>query len=886
MDDRVIEHKEVDKLQHRFREQLVALIEVANELATTESFDSLCRRAVELGRSRLGFDRLGIWFRYDEPDTIVGSFGVDEDGNICDERSKKTKLDLDMPCGRILLGKEPFVFESELPVTNYKGEVVSQASHAFAGIWDGKDLIGYISMDNLITKDVVTTQQCELLRLFASTIGHLVARKRVEERLKQSELKFRTIFENAGGAIFIADINTEKILECNSQAEKLLGRTRAEIIGIHQSELHPEGEAEKYKEKFSAHVQQGHIVNYEGEVQHKDGRRIPVWIAAQTMKIDSKDIIVGLFVDITERKQAEKELEQFSRQLEASVERANLLAQEATVADLAKSQFLANMSHEIRTPMNAIIGFSQILAEENLTDEQRLHIDIIRQSAEHLLELINDILDFSKIEAGKLNIEIVDCSLEHLFAGVESLMRLQAKEKGIAFEILQCGRLPAQICTDPVRLHQCLINLINNAIKFTEEGHVYVNVFLQEVDNEPFIRFDVEDTGIGIPPDKLELIFEEFQQGDGSDTRQYTGTGLGLAITKKLARLLDGELTVSSEVGKGSVFSLIIPANVDVKSQPLFQKYDRASELTRSADIKGYEQFVGRVLIAEDTKSNQVLIKLLLERFGAEVTIAEDGKEAVDKALTEQFDLIFMDIQMPHTNGYEATKELRKEGITTPIVALTANAMKGDDQKCIEAGCDDYLAKPIDNKLLLTVIKKYLIPQSEPLTERIDSAKSEVDRLSRQCSDGASQECESAGPLEEKDGETPVDCTAVMKNYQDEELIKKVVKVVLAEAPKIMEDLIEAVRASDSDNILFYAHKLGGLARNICARQLSKKAHELECAVRKGDMEHIASPFDEIQCEFEKVLLFLSKEDCIEGAKHRQENGQAELLVTNSKTLE
>lgn len=773
MDDRVIEHKEVDKLQHRFREQLVALIEVANELATTESFDSLCRRAVELGRSRLGFDRLGIWFRSDEPDTIVGSFGVDEDGNICDERSKKTKLDLDMPSGRILLGKEPFIFESELPVTNYKGEVVSQASHAFAGIWDGKDLIGYISMDNLITKDVVTTQQCELLRLFASTIGHLVARKRVEERLKQSELKFRTIFENAGGAIFIADINTEKILECNSQAEKLLGRTRAEIIGIHQSELHPEGEAEKYKEKFSAHVQQGHIVDYEGEVQHKDGRRIPVWIAAQTMKIDSKDMIVGLFVDITERKQAEEERQQLNLQLEASVKDANNLAQEATVAYLAKSQFMANMSHEIRTPMNAIIGFSQILEDENLTDEQRHYVDIVRESAEHLLQLINDILDFSKIVAGKFDIEIVDCSLEHLFAVVGSLIRPQAKKKGLAFEILQYGRLPAQIHTDPVRLRQCLINLINNAVKFTEEGHVHVNVSLQEVDGEPFICFDIEDTGIGIPPDKQGLVFDEFMQVDGSSTRRYSGTGLGLPITKKLAYHLGGELTVSSEIGKGSVFSLTIPANVDVKSLPWFDKYKCVTELEQVRDTSEQDKFSGRVLVAEDSKSNQILTKLLLERFGVEVTIAEDGKEAVDKALSQQFDLIFMDMQMPNMDGYEATKLLRRKGLKTAIVALTAYAMKGDDEKCISAGCSDYMAKPIDREILLKVIRKYLPLETAVPGKKIDSIKSQGDEFGQLCSDETSQRLELAELAYEPDCGVPVDYTTLMRVCEDEDNINK-----------------------------------------------------------------------------------------------------------------
>ncbi len=433
--------------------------------------------------------------------------------------------------------------------------------------------------------------------------------------------------------------------------------------------------------------------------------------------------------DITRRRQAERELERLNNRLEASVERANRLAQEVTLADLAESQFLAGMSHEIRTSMNAIIGFSEVLSEESLTDEQLHHVKIIRESARHLLQLMNDILDLSRIEAGKLDIEITDCSLQHVLAVVESLMRPAAKEKGLTFEILQCDELPARVWTDPLRLRQCLVNLICNAIKFTEEGHVYVNVSVQNKKDAPFICFDIEDTGIGIPPDKENLIFEEFTQADAGTTCRYSGTGLGLPITKKLANLLGGQLTVTSEVGKGSVFSLTIPAGVDVGPQALFNKYETASELKHerdSADIPVEARFSGRVLVAEDNKSSWMLVKLLLERMGLEAVIAEDGREAVRKALSESFNLILMDIQMPNMDGYEATKILRRKGLKTAIVAMTAYAMKGDDEKCIAAGCTDYLAKPIDTKILLQVIRKYLPRQSKVSSAEVDSAKSGV----------------------------------------------------------------------------------------------------------------------------------------------------------------
>jgi signal transduction histidine kinase/ActR/RegA family two-component response regulator len=429
-------------------------------------------------------------------------------------------------------------------------------------------------------------------------------------------------------------------------------------------------------------------------------------------------------------KAANQQLTAAEQQLRAANERSSHLAEQAQSANEAKSEFLANMSHEIRTPMNAIIGFGEVLAEEPLTEEQKHHVEIICESGEHLLKLINDILDFSKIEAGKLDIEIVECSLEQLLAAVESLMRPAASKKDLGFEVLQCGDLPAQIRTDPVRIRQCLINLTNNAIKFTDQGHVYLNISMEYLGDqelrEPYIRFDVEDTGIGIPAEKQKQVFEEFIQVDGSHMREFDGAGLGLAITKKLVILLGGKLTVSSEVGKGSVFTLLVPAGLDVGSGPLFDRYAFVERLDCESDGSGggAEKFSGRVLVAEDSPTNQKLTEFLLKGMGLEVTVVEDGQQAVTEASSGQFDLIFMDIQMPNMNGYEATKALRKKSVTTPIVALTAYAMKGDRKKCIAAGCSDYLSKPIEQKALLDTVRKYLPGATEHSSQEADSVKS------------------------------------------------------------------------------------------------------------------------------------------------------------------
>ena len=427
-------------------------------------------------------------------------------------------------------------------------------------------------------------------------------------------------------------------------------------------------------------------------------------ILARTIRytIERKKITGELREAKLRAERLQEETERANRQLQTAAEGANLMAREAIKAEHTKSQFLANMSHEIRTPMNAIIGFSQVLADEKLTPQQKEFVEIIQDSSENLLKLIDDILDLSKIEAGKTYVEITDCRLDKLLNRIESMIRLDAEEKGLEFQIARSPSLPETVRTDPARLRQCLVNLANNAVKFTEKGHVYVNVSLERDKNEAFIRFDVEDTGIGIPADRQQAIFESFIQVDGSATRKYGGTGLGLAITKRLTELLGGTLSLRSEEGKGSVFTLTIPAGVDIS------QHSDVPGSTLDACEDRESEFTGRILIAEDIETNRKLLAMLLEKMGFEVVIAEDGRQAIDKALAEPVDMVLMDMQMPNVNGYEATGILRKKGFKAPIVAVTAHAMTGDDRRCIEAGCDDYLSKPIDRNKLMEKIRRHL----------------------------------------------------------------------------------------------------------------------------------------------------------------------------------
>ena len=438
---------------------------------------------------------------------------------------------------------------------------------------------------------------------------------------------------------------------------------------------------------------------------------------------------------------AKAETEKVNRKLQEAVERANVMTRQAVEASKAKSEFLANMSHEIRTPMNAIIGFSDLLmSEEDLNGEQQGYVKNIVTGGDNLLRLIDDILDFSKIEAGKLKTEIIDCATAKVLENIDLLMKPLADEKGLEFGIFQSGDLPAMIRTDPSRLHQCLMNLVSNAIKFTEKGHVHVNVSGITDGDELSIRFDIEDTGIGISAEKQSSIFESFTQADGSTTRKYGGTGLGLTITKQLTELLGGELKVSSKIESGSVFSIILPARIKTGSVELMDKHDVISADDKPQQNVNQIHLAGKILVAEDNEANLMLVQKMLEKMGMEIVAVRNGREAVTKVFEEEFDIVLMDMQMPKMNGFEATEAIREKGMKIPIFALTANAMKDDEQKCLDAGCDEYISKPVNWKRLSVLIEKYIGPEEYLTTGEISDVADQIHELGALCNEGLSSE--------------------------------------------------------------------------------------------------------------------------------------------------
>jgi PAS domain S-box-containing protein len=619
--------------------------------------------------------------------------------------NKITPADISDPQELIARAKALSV-ELATPITPGFEALVFKASREIEDIYE----LTYIRKDGSRFSAVVSVTA--LRDAQGAIIGYLLigtdntARKLVEEEQKKSDQRLRdqqfytrSLIESNIDALMTTD-PSGIISDVNKQMEQLTGCTRDELIGAPFKDYFTD--PERAEAGIRRVLREKSVTDYELTARARDGKQTVVSYNATTF-YDRNRKLQGVFAaarDVTERKRVEMELKQ-----------AKAVAESAS---RTKSDFLASMSHEIRTPMNAIMGIADLLAKTTLTSEQDKYVQVFRRAGDNLLNLINDILDLSKVEASQLELERTGFSLMDQLEIVMEMVAAKAHEKGLALVCEIAPNVPADLVGDPTRLRQVLLNLIGNAVKFTESGEVSLHVMLELDTLVPTLRFTVSDSGIGIPAEKLERVFERFTQADTSTTRRFGGSGLGLTISKRLVELMGGRIWVESEVGEGSMFAFAVPFEIWI------------GDTLRGAVLVGPDQGVPliplRILLAEDSPDNCLVTMAYLEDTPYQIEIAETGAIACEMFATRPYDLVLMDRQMPVMDGLTATRKIRaweqaNDRQPTPIIALTASALKGDREMCLAAGCTAFLTKPIKQEVLLQAIREHSSAASSSVQE-------------------------------------------------------------------------------------------------------------------------------------------------------------------------
>jgi PAS domain S-box-containing protein len=652
-----------------------------------------------------------------------------------------------------------------------------------------------------------------------------------ELALRESEARFRALFERTATAVTLRYVDEELSIDCNEAAVRLFGcQSREELLRLHPLAM----AAELQADGVSSERARGHIIEraaeesvfqFEWLYRKTTGEIFPAEVQVTVIELNDRKLFLTIITDLTATKAAE-----------AAIVKAK---EDAIAASRTKSAFLANMSHELRTPLNGVIGMVDLLSRTALDERQRRYADVARDSARLLLSVINDILDFSKIEAGKLDLERADFSLTDVIEEVAGILEISAEDKGIALRRRCDPALSRPLVGDPARIRQVLVNLVNNAIKFTDRGEVVVGAaVLEQSEAGVVVQIEVRDTGIGIAEDAVPRLFQPFSQVDASTTRQHHGSGLGLAICRELVERMGGQIGVRSAPGAGSTFSFTLPL---AKAAPDGEPAEEGLP-PRAAAAAG-----GRILLVEDSPISAELAGEILRTAGYSFDLASNGARAVEAVRREPYDLVLMDCQLPLVDGYEATRRIRaleadgklpRPAAPIPIVALTASATTGDLERCLAAGMNDYVSKPLDARRLLGLIAAHLSrpskpPPAPPPRPAPEAAPSPAPAAPR--------------PM--------VDLAGALSRLQNNrELFARVSARFVESLPSDRALLADAIARRDGRTLGFAAHRLRGQVVTFGAEALGARVAVLEDAAKREDWAAAAAALRAVDEDLDRLV--------------------------------